>query len=127
MGTLLELIVGLTSVPTVATSATPLVEVASLPLPHNAQAAKTASTSPAWIDRPASAQQQAVTVEQLDDEPQRTLCTAATAPPEWLEARDRYYSHLMACRACYAPLERYCTAGADLRQQYDNTPMESTR
>lgn len=79
-------------------------------------------TCSAWIDRSAPAeQQQAVSVEQY------VVHTAATASPAWQEVRDLFYDHIFACRACYAPLERYCTAGADLRQQYDNTPMELAR
>lgn len=49
--------------------------------------------------------------------------TAATATAEWLYARDRYIGHTMACQACYAPTERYCATGAELRQQYNGTPM----
>ncbi|RBH54204.1 MULTISPECIES: hypothetical protein [Pseudomonas] len=50
---------------------------------------------------------------------------AATATPEWRQARDQYLSHIMVCRSCYAPTGRHCTAGADLRTKYDSTPMES--
>ncbi|NWB48794.1 hypothetical protein [Pseudomonas gingeri] len=50
---------------------------------------------------------------------------AANATPEWRNARDQYISHVMACRACYAPTARHCPAGADLRATYDRTPMES--
>lgn len=50
--------------------------------------------------------------------------TAATASPEWRTIRDRYIGHLMACKACYAPTDRHCATGANLRQQYNNTPME---
>ena len=49
---------------------------------------------------------------------------AANATPEWRQARDRYINHVMACRSCHAPLERYCTMGAGLREAYDQTPME---
>jgi hypothetical protein len=49
---------------------------------------------------------------------------AATATPEWREARDQYLNHIMVCRACYAPTGRHCTAGAHLRASYDNTAME---
>lgn len=52
---------------------------------------------------------------------------AATATPEWRNARDHYLNHIMTCRACYAPTARYCLAGADLRVCYDNTPMEAPR
>lgn len=60
-------------------------------------------------------------------EPQRIVCTAATAAPAWLTARDQYLSHAMTCRACHAPTGRYCPAGAELRATYDTTPMEPTR
>lgn len=56
--------------------------------------------------------------------PSGPALTAATASPEWRQSRDEYMSHLMACRACYAPTGRYCAAGAKLRTQYDRTPME---
>lgn len=49
---------------------------------------------------------------------------AASATPEWRHARDQYISHVMACRACYAPTARHCPAGADLRATYDRRPME---
>lgn len=51
--------------------------------------------------------------------------SAATATPEWRLARDAYLNHIMACRSCYAPTSRYCTAGAELRAEYDRTPMET--
>lgn len=51
--------------------------------------------------------------------------TAATTTPEWRLARDRYLNHIMACRSCYAPTVRHCTAGAHLRASYDATPMEA--
>ena len=66
----------------------------------------------------------AALVDQHDDKPQYLIHTAATATLEWIAARDQYVSHLMACRACYAPTGRHCAAGAGLRQQYDQTPME---
>lgn len=50
---------------------------------------------------------------------------AATATPEWRHARDLYLNHIMVCRACYAPTGRHCTAGSDLRMDYENTPMEA--
>ena len=50
---------------------------------------------------------------------------AATATPEWRQARDQYLNHIMVCRSCYAPTGRYCTAGAHLRASYDATPMEA--
>lgn len=54
------------------------------------------------------------------------ILTAATASPDWLLARDQYMGHLMTCATCYAPTGRYCATGADLRQQYQFTPMEPT-
>nr|WP_256346193.1 hypothetical protein [Pseudomonas tolaasii] len=51
--------------------------------------------------------------------------SAATATPEWLQARDQYLNHIMVCRSCYAPTGRHCTAGALLRASYDATPMEA--
>ena len=51
--------------------------------------------------------------------------SAATATPEWRQARDQYLNHIMVCRSCYAPTGRHCTAGAHLRSSYDNTPMEA--
>ncbi|MBK5415605.1 hypothetical protein [Pseudomonas sp. TH31] len=50
---------------------------------------------------------------------------AATATPEWRQARDQYLSHIMVCSSCYAPTGRHCTAGAHLRASYDNTPLEA--
>ena len=51
--------------------------------------------------------------------------SAATATPEWRQARDQYLNHIMACRSCFAPTNRYCGAGAELRADYDRTPMET--
>jgi ribosomal protein L40E len=51
--------------------------------------------------------------------------SAATATPEWRQARDQYLNHIMVCRSCYAPNGRHCTAGAQLRASYDATPMEA--
>lgn len=55
----------------------------------------------------------------------RSALTAATATSEWRQAHNRYVNHLMLCRACHAPTIRYCVTGVELRQQYDQTPMES--
>ena len=57
------------------------------------------------------------------DQPQHLIQTAVTASSEWLAARDAFYHHLMPCRACHAPVGRYCPAGAELRLPYDLTPM----
>jgi len=50
---------------------------------------------------------------------------AATATPEWRQARDQYLNHIMVCRSCYAPTARNCQDGAELRADYENTPMEA--
>lgn len=57
-----------------------------------------------------------------DDQAHGFVITAATAAPEWLAARDGYVGHLMSCRACHAPVSRYCSAGAKLREAYEATP-----
>lgn len=57
--------------------------------------------------------------------PESTYTNAAKATPEWRHTRDQYINHLMTCRACCAPIARYCLAGAGLRNTYDRTPMES--
>ncbi|WP_137887181.1 hypothetical protein [Pseudomonas sp. 2FE] len=47
---------------------------------------------------------------------------AAAVPAAWLAARDTYLSHVMVCRACRAHLANsptHCSAGAELRAQYD--------
>ena len=54
----------------------------------------------------------------------RSALTATTATSEWSRAHDRYVNHLMLCRACHAPKDRYCVTGAELRQRYNQTPME---
>ncbi|MNG22308.1 hypothetical protein D3C84_1067780 [compost metagenome] len=59
-------------------------------------------------------------------EQKQVYLTVVMATPEWVAARDQYINHLMACRACYAPTNRYCATGAKLRQGYDQTPMERT-
>lgn len=55
-------------------------------------------------------------------EPQRLVCTAANATPEWLAARDQYYGHAFACIRCHPPTGRYCPTGTALRATYDATP-----
>jgi hypothetical protein len=64
--------------------------------------------------------------EQQSITPTRHTLTAATALPEWRQARDQYINHLTDCRTCHAPTSRYCAIGADLRQQYTVTPMVPT-
>ncbi|MBD8476146.1 hypothetical protein IFT98_18200 [Pseudomonas sp. CFBP 8770] len=58
--------------------------------------------------------------------PQHTVHTAATASQAWRVAAAAYTNHLMACRACHAETGRYCAAGVDLRQSYNNTQMETS-
>ncbi len=53
------------------------------------------------------------------------VLTAMTASEQWRNNRDQYVNHLMRCRDCHAPTKQYCVMGADLRQQYNETPMES--
>jgi len=53
--------------------------------------------------------------------------SAATATPEWRQARDQHLNHIMVCRSCYAPTGRHCSTGADLRAAYDSTPMEKAQ
>lgn len=59
-------------------------------------------------------------------EQKRGYLPVVMATPEWVAARDQFINHLMPCRACYAPTNRYCATGALLRQCYDQTPMERT-
>ena len=66
-----------------------------------------------------------VLVERPTGIPASTYTNAASATPEWRQARDQYLSHIMICRSCYAPAARYCLNGADLRASYDSTSMES--
>jgi len=94
---------------------------------HAAALIQQAANSITETDRPEPPQVNTVntpTREQTDS-PAHIL-TAATASPDWLLARDQYMGHLMTCPACYAPTGRYCATGADLRQQYQFTPMEPT-
>jgi hypothetical protein len=65
------------------------------------------------------------TIEQHDaGELKHIYHSAATTSSEWREARDQYHCHLFACRACFAPADRYCVTGAELHQRYNQTPME---
>jgi hypothetical protein len=66
-----------------------------------------------------------VLVERPAQLPASTYSNAATASPEWRQARDQYLSHIMVCRSCYAPTGRHCSAGAGLRASYDTTHMEA--
>ncbi|MGU1154198.1 hypothetical protein ACSETE_00775 [Pseudomonas aeruginosa] len=67
--------------------------------------------------------------------PASDASTTAASPLPWLVARDAYLSHVMACRICRAHLATsptHCSAGAELRAQYDqqtahhiNSPLET--
>lgn len=37
---------------------------------------------------------------------------------QWRAAHDSFIGHVMGCQACYAPRDRYCTTGAELRRAY---------
>lgn len=52
-----------------------------------------------------------------------THWTAQIASPEWLQARDAYLNHLLACPECWAPIKRYCALGAELQAQYQEAPV----
>ncbi|MDP3845939.1 MAG: hypothetical protein Q8R10_05880 [Pseudomonas sp.] len=95
-----------------------------------AEVAALIRSNPAWINRARQrdhVEQPLQLVDQHDGEPQHPIHTAATAPPEWIAARDQFNGHLSACKACYAPKHRYCVTGADLRQRYNSTAMEPTQ
>lgn len=82
--------------------------------------------SPAWIDRPQRVEQ-SVEVHAVEEvKPQQIIHTAATASKAWREAAAAYNNHWMSCPDCYAAIGRYCVAGLDLRQRYNNTPMEAS-
>lgn len=86
--------------------------------------ADTIRASPAWINRPQPVEQSAEVHFAKEVEPQYTVHTAATASQAWREADAANTNHLMRCRDCHAASNRYCAAGFDLRQRYNNTPME---
>lgn len=86
---------------------------------HTAAEPPQAPATPAPTPTPAPAAERAL---EAASEPQHFIRTAATATPEWRAARDQYLSHVMTCRACYAPTGRYCQTGAELRAIYDATP-----
>lgn len=88
--------------------------------------ADTIRASPAWIDRSQRVEQPAEAHGGEEPEPQHIVHTAATASQAWREADAANTTHLMSCRACHAPTGRYCAAGVDLRQRYNNTPMETS-
>lgn len=77
-----------------------------------------APAPPAPAPTPPPAPQRAPDGEQLG-----FVLTAATATPEWIAARDRFHAHALGgCRACHAPVSRYCQTGAELRATYNATP-----
>lgn len=69
-------------------------------------------SNPAWVQ-----EQPAPASSAPEQEYNRARCalTAATATPEWCRAYDRYLNHLMLCRACHAPIGRYCVTAIELR------------
>lgn len=91
---------------------------------HNVLKA-TRTKTPAPVQRPPLAEHPQT--EDAPDQPQHFIQTAVTASPEWRHARDQYINHLMTCRGCYAPVSRYCAAGAKLRQRYDHAPMSTEK
>ncbi|MCW8275958.1 hypothetical protein IMF27_09825 [Pseudomonas sp. PCH199] len=83
-------------------------------------------TNPAWIDRPRRVEQ-SVEVRAVEEvKPQHIILTAVTASQAWREADVAHTNHLMGCDECYSATGRYCAAGVDLRQRYNNTPMETS-
>jgi len=123
MGNLLDLIANMTPAPVVTTTAPALIEVTSAPAANDPQPASEplqAPATPAPRPTPAPAAQRA---PEAAGEPLGFILTAATASPEWRQSRDRYMTHLMACRACYAPTSRYCQTGDELRAIYNATPV----
>ena len=82
--------------------------------------------SPAWINRPQRVEQTAEIHAVEEVEPQHIILTAATASQAWREADVANTNHLMICDECHAATGRYCAAGVDLRQRYNNTPMEAS-
>lgn len=88
--------------------------------------ADTIRASPAWINRPQRFEQPAETLAVEEVKAQHTISSAATASQAWREADSAHTNHLMRCRDCYATIGRYCAAGVDLRERYNNTPMEAS-
>ena len=80
--------------------------------------------SPAWINRPPSVARSTEYISGAISESQHVIHTAATATPEWLAVRDRFIKHLMRCRACHTPSNRYCLEGTQLRQAYNRMCAE---
>lgn len=94
-------------------------------------AARLIGCNPFWTTPPpakpansAANDSSAPETEQQPITPTGYTLTAATALPEWRQARNQYINHLMGCRVCHAPTNRFCATGVDLRQHYTVTPME---
>ena len=96
-------------------------DLAELSRAHPARVVALIRSNPAWA---APAPKEAATLADRTDQPQHVVNTAATALPEWIAARDQYVTHLSACCDCYAPAERYCVTGIELRQGYNATTKE---
>jgi hypothetical protein len=82
--------------------------------------------SPAWIEWPQRVEQ-SVEVRAVEEvKSQHIIHTAATASKAWRVAAVAYNNHWMSCPDCNAAIGRFCAAGVDLRQRYNNTPMEAS-
>ncbi|KKJ95569.1 hypothetical protein PK34_13765 [Stutzerimonas stutzeri] len=117
MGTLLDLIAGLTPAPAPLASTAPLIEVASAPAANDPH--QPVSEPPQAPDSPSPT---ATPAAEAASELPHAMCPAATATPEWREARDQYHNHIFACAGCHPPTGRYCQTGAALRAIYNTTP-----
>lgn len=92
-------------------------DLAELYRTHPSQVVALIRSNPAWA-APAPKRDNPQ-IEEDPDEPQHFIQTMLTASPECRAARDAFYNHLMPCRACHAPVGRYCPVGDELRQRYD--------
>ncbi|TWH63999.1 hypothetical protein LX59_02823 [Azomonas agilis] len=83
--------------------------------------------NPRWCPPPMSEQRTMPPepVGQGEPHAHTTHWTAQIAPAEWLQARDAYLNHLLACPNCWAPIKRYCPEGQALHQYYQNQPKEA--
>ncbi|MDT4863410.1 hypothetical protein FQZ97_981160 [compost metagenome] len=88
--------------------------------------AKAIRCSELWLNRlqRSELQTERTTGEPPEGEPQRVVHAAATPSPAWREAEKAYINHRMACRICRAPAGLHCAVGNDLRQRYEQTPVE---
>ncbi|TWH64394.1 hypothetical protein LX59_02341 [Azomonas agilis] len=84
---------------------------------------------PRWCPPPMSEQRtmphEPDSAGQGEPQAHTTHWTAQIAPAEWLQARDAYLNHLLACPNCWAPIKRYCPEGQALHQHYQNQPKEA--